>query len=98
MASKDSEGDIERPPRLEEEWRFLAAGSKGDMRFEDVGVVDELLIGKWFHLEQMDSNLWCVKVGDARLLVTVSKCQAVVDILRGAYGPIVGTTESSQFV
>ncbi len=56
-------------------WRILAHG-KGES-FEVKGrrdlCFDELVIDHWLHIEQMDSRVWWMRVGDAVLWVTVQR-------------------------
>lgn len=53
---------------------------------ENEGVFDELVLDDWFHLENMAENHWWVRVGDARINVTLSSDgNAVVQIERGQY-------------
>lgn len=57
-------------------------------------VFDELVIDDWLHLEQMDTNSWWMRVGDACVNVTVRKGGKVVDVSveRGVYGPVVDSS------
>lgn len=38
---------------------------------ENEGVFDELVIDDWLHLEQMDERRWWMRVGDARISISV---------------------------
>jgi hypothetical protein len=75
-------------------WRLLA--HRGDEPFEaaDIGVFDELVVDEWLHVEQLDTNQWWLRVGDARILVRVTGDDqpAVVDVERGFYAENNGST------
>jgi hypothetical protein len=74
-------------------WRFLAHHEGEEVQLENQGMFDELVVDDWLHVEQMDNNVWWLRLGDARLLVTISDTEPpTVDIERGAYGPIKGDT------
>jgi hypothetical protein len=58
------------------DWRVLARGPKGtdlDVRSEQHRglVFDELVIDAWFHLEQMDSRQWWMRIGDLHVTVNL---------------------------
>ena len=40
---------------------------------DDHSIFDELVIDEWFHLEQMDDDLWWMRVGDHVLHVRVGR-------------------------
>lgn len=40
---------------------------------EGHGVVDEVVIEQWFHLEQMDKRVWWIRVGDVYMNVRLKK-------------------------
>lgn len=52
-------------------WRVLAQGPVAPMQAENLGVFDELVVDRWFHLEQMERDVWWMQVGDLCLDVTV---------------------------
>ena len=54
-------------------WRLLAHRSQGELAIEDNGIFDELVLDDWFHLERMQDRLWWMRVGDARILVTIEE-------------------------
>ena len=57
------------------------------------GCLDELVIDDWLHIEQMDTRVWWMQIGDARIHVRVSVRGApIVTIERGEYGPVNGET------
>ena len=47
-------------------WRVLShrQGHGGHLDLRDVGDFDELVVGDWFHLEQMDDRYWWMHVGE----------------------------------
>ena len=47
-------------------WRILAKDGDKHIELENQGVFDELVIDNWFHLEQMDTNQWWMRIGDGR--------------------------------
>lgn len=95
--SDKNENEAERARRLAEfpgrEWRLLARRPSGDVDVKNEGVFDELVVDHWLHLEQLAEREWWMRVGDARILVRVESSGDVrVDIERGSYAPIHGTT------
>jgi len=74
-------------------WRILAHREGEDISLADQGVFDELVVDDWLHVEQMDTNVWWLRIGDARLLVTLSGTEPpTVDIERGCFAPAKGLT------
>jgi hypothetical protein len=81
-------------------WRVLAA-SQTD-RFEkespvEAGLIlDELVVDDWLHFEQMDTNEWWARIGDAWVYIElpVDGGPPIVTVKRGFYGPACGPTES----
>jgi hypothetical protein len=71
----------------------LAHVNGKELEVENQGLLDEVVIDHWLHLEQMDDRKWWMRVGDARLLVLVLEDGRVqVDIERGFYEPALGAT------
>jgi hypothetical protein len=67
-------------------WRLLAHRENGDLELENEGLFDELTLEHWFHIEQMDEDLWWMRVGDARITVAVGPDgQPSVAVERGFY-------------
>jgi len=67
-------------------WRILAKDGARQIELENEGIFDELVIDDWLHLEQMDEKTWWMRVGDARLVVTVHGPGNVeVSVERGVY-------------
>lgn len=76
-------------------WRVLAHEASGPVELENRGVLDELVVDDWLHLEQMSESTYWMRLGDARLLVEVRPDGSVrVDVERGEYAPPVGTTRA----
>ena len=76
-------------------WRILAHREDEKIELENQGTFDELVVDDWLHVEQMDDNVWWLRVGDVRVRVTVSDTEPpTVDIERGAYASIKGVTQT----
>lgn len=76
-------------------WRVLAHAATGPFHVENQGVFDELAVDDWLHVEQMDECVWFLKVGDARLQVTIGEDGiAEVEVMRGFFGDTKGSTET----
>ena len=73
-------------------WRLVAHETGGDFEVADRGTFDELVVDQWFHIERMDANTFWLRVGDARLTVTLDGDAAVVDVIRGFHSVVAGTT------
>jgi hypothetical protein len=74
-------------------WRVLAHSGTRHFEMENEGVFDELVVDDWLHIEQMDTNVWWMRVGDAWINVTLSQDgQPEVDVERGFYEDPYGTT------
>lgn len=74
-------------------WSIRANGDNGMTELSHQGQVDEIVIGSWFHLEQMDRLHFWMRVGDANITVDLRpSSRPVVDIDRGAQGEMRGTT------
>jgi hypothetical protein len=54
------------------EWRVLAHRGGDKIQLENEGELDEVVLHPWFHLEQMDEDLWWLRVGHARILVNIT--------------------------
>ena len=67
-------------------WRLGAIGPEGPISIENQGYLDEVVLDQWFHLERMDKRLWWLRVGDARLMVSLEDGGRVqVEIERDFY-------------
>ena len=83
---------IDEPGRR---WRILAHREGETVELENQGKFDELVLDDWLHVEQMDDNVWWLRVGDVRIFVTVRGAEnPVVDVERGCYGDIGGITRT----
>lgn len=59
--------------RLGHTWRILSEYSDGTkMPFTANGCLDEVWLDKWFGLERLNETQWWLRVGDARIVVTVA--------------------------
>lgn len=82
-----------RPLHPGRTWRILAQQDDTDERFAANSVTspiefDEVVVGRWLHVERMSANHWWMQVGDARIEVTVGRDgrASQVSIDRGEYG------------
>jgi hypothetical protein len=76
-------------------WRVLAHAPSGKIQLEDQGIFDELVVDDWFHIEQMDDREWVLRLGDARIHVTIAEDgSAEVDVVRGFFHDARGNTET----
>lgn len=75
------------------QWRVLAKRGDEAVELENQGVLDEVVLDDWLHLEQMNENVWWMRLGDARIVVEVAPEGTVrVDIERGSYERVSGET------
>jgi hypothetical protein len=94
MSDNDQRPDP-HPPNGD--WRILAHVSDGKIEITNQGELDEVVIGQWFHLERLDDNEWWLRVGDARILVSIGKQgEADVDIERGFYSDFQGRDNTDE--
>jgi hypothetical protein len=78
-------------------WRVVER--EGDVKVEHVGraVFDELHVDAWLHVEQLEDRVWWMRVGDARLTVSIAPDgQPTVDVQRGFYGEVRGDTSEHE--
>lgn len=76
-------------------WRILSSSGSDAVEIENKGVFDELVLDDWFHIEHMEERQWWLRVGDARLWVSIDEAgKTQVDIERGYYAEINGETKS----
>jgi hypothetical protein len=68
-----------------EKWRVQYLGSDGVLQVEDTGCVDEFVLDDWLHLENMSEKEWWIRIGDARVWVTLDKGRVEVQIERNIY-------------
>lgn len=75
------------------QWRISASKDGEKVEVEDQGVLDEVVIQPWLHLEQLDDREWWMRLGDARILINVAADGKVqVDVERGYYHEVSGET------
>lgn len=78
-------------------WRLVER--EGGNKIEHVGtaVFDELVVGGWLHIEQLEVGVCWMRVGDARLTVSLEPDGgATVDVQRGFYGEVRGETSEHE--
>jgi hypothetical protein len=79
---------------MSRKWRLSAYEANEKIEFENQGSFDELVVGDWLHVEQMDDKVWWLRLGDARVFVTLRGGEEPrVDVERGFYGPANGITK-----
>ena len=84
--TRESSNDFSQPSTSNIEWRILAQKDGEKIDIENQGMLDEIVLQAWFHLEQLDNNKWWIRIGDARILVSVEPDQNTrVDIERSFY-------------
>lgn len=77
------------------EWRISAFKNGEKVEVADQGVLDEVVIQPWLHLEQLDEREWWMRLGDARILINIAADgQVQVDVERGYYHEVRGETTS----
>lgn len=76
-------------------WSVLAARSDGTrVELENEGLLDEVVLDEWLHLESLDKRTWWLRIGDARVVVVVDDpTLPEVHVQRGSYGRARGTTD-----
>jgi hypothetical protein len=85
--------ETQRTPTVGSTWRVLAYRGAERVEVEGEGGVDELVVDDWIHLEQTDDDVWWLRIGDARVTITVaSGQQLVVDVCRAFYALQKGTS------
>ena len=76
-------------------WRILAHGEEGKVELENRGILDEVVVDDWLHLEQMDTRQWCLRLGDARIWIDIDwEGRAQVNIERGCFDDVRGETKT----
>lgn len=54
-------------------WRLSAyqKGGRERVNLENAGVFDELVVDDWFHMEQMDTRAWWLRLGQSSVFVHI---------------------------
>lgn len=93
--SNKSKVDIHYSSTSNNEWRILAVKDGEKIELENQGVLDEVVLQSWFHLEQLDEREWFLRVGDARIIVSAEVDGSTrVDIERGFFVNVNGETKT----
>ena len=93
MSEQEKDWILRCAARPGAEWRILAHKDGVRVALKNEGTIDEVVVDHWLHLEQMDERLWWMRLGDARIMITVEPDGTIrVDIERGAYLDIKGET------
>ena len=75
---------------------YAALGEPVD-RHEVQGVtVDEVIVDDWLHLEHMDIDQYWMRLGDARILIRLTANGPIVDVERGTYADVQGSSTVYQ--
>jgi hypothetical protein len=83
--------DLVRGPGAE--WRMTTRTGAGKVEHTGEGTFDELTVDQWLHIEQLEERVWWMRVGDARVEVSIeTDGSTTVDIQRGFYDDIQGRT------
>ena len=91
MASNGSEGETQFPGAR---WRVLAHTNDRPVEMANQGILDEVVVEDWLHLEQMDDRQWWMRVGDAKIWINLDADGKVrVDVERGCYAEVRGSTK-----
>jgi|GEM_PF-3556772 len=78
-------------------WRLRAYHGRKPIEIKNVGTIDEVVIAKWLHIEQLDKDRFHARIGDARIEIYCKDPEKViVNIERGAFGPILGDTRMRE--
>ena len=89
MTKTDNEQELPIEKPSGSSWRALVHRDTETVSIENNGVLDELVVDDWLHLEKMQEDLWWLKVGDARILVEIKGQDSVsLRVERGFYGDI----------
>ena len=56
-------------------WRVLSHSGEGSQRhsIENLGEFDEIVLGDWLHVEQMNTSEYWMRLGDADIWVTIDR-------------------------
>lgn len=52
-------------------WRIKFETKSGMEEIENLGLLDEVVIDEWLHIEQMEETQWWLRVGNAKIWVTL---------------------------
>jgi hypothetical protein len=75
-------------------WRIVAHTSTTKIELENQGILDEVVLDDWLHVEQMNEHERCIRVGDARLWVSLgAENLPQVDVERGFYAAVHGESK-----
>ena len=78
---------------LADGWAVSFRTAAGVVVREGEGEFDELIVNGWLRVEQLESAVYWIRVGDARLIATLgAEGRVTVDIQRGFYTEVDGTT------
>jgi hypothetical protein len=81
MAPKRSKRDPGRP------WRLLAHTDGADRDIRDNGSdFDELVVGKWIHIERMNDRIWWMDIGGVTVHVKADRDGKPVEVT--VHGPL----------
>ena len=79
------------------EWRLEIERDGQKVEVQDEGRFDELVVDHWLHVENLSERSWWLRIGDVRIEARVdSGGDVTVNVVRGFYSPVTGTTEVHQ--
>jgi hypothetical protein len=94
MSESEKQSTTQDVPVPGQQWSLLAHEGTNSFEVENKGIIDEVIIDSWLHLEQMDVRQWWMRLGDARIWINIEADGiARVDVERGAYEKIRGDTQ-----
>ena len=73
-------------------WRVTRQVNGQAQHIDNHGLLDEVVVGDWLHLEKLDPGQWWLRVGDADVAITLEAGGAVrVDVTRGGHRKVHGS-------
>ncbi|MFK8003625.1 MAG: hypothetical protein AB8H86_28945 [Polyangiales bacterium] len=51
-------------------WRLL---TRSGFAVENEGVIDEVVVDQWMHMEQLEERVWWMRLGLARLIIEIDE-------------------------
>jgi hypothetical protein len=65
---------IEKPtPTPGTRWRMRCYDGESAVEMKDHGILDEVVVDDWFHLEQMDYQEWHLGLGNISIWIRIDK-------------------------
>jgi len=54
-------------------WRRLGPPIDPKLRTKERAIFDELVIDDWLHIEQMDTRVWWLRIGDDMVMISIGR-------------------------